>query len=113
MPHLFCFFSTLNLELEETVADCLDRLNLTLLSELASQNEEGSPENDESFTIFAPTDEALEGIKLSPEMMAAHVLNKEIRSEILFNKDGKRLSSLAPDQFLHITTVSSRLISHI
>lgn len=101
---LYCYNLPSVVELRPSVAECLTELNLTdfqaalvdteLSSRLASE--------DEEFTVFAPTNDALSG-QLSQSSLMTHVLD-----EVVKNSDLRSFAVLRPlntATLLHVTDV--------
>ena len=96
--------------LEETLLDCLERLDLTefqVLVEEVSELRDNLNSTDAMLTVFAPENEALEGITINDEeAIKAHVAERVIRNNRFFS--GAILDTLAEGRFLHVSEVLRR-----
>ena len=99
-----------NTELEDSVADCLEKLNLTTLSDLLSQQGLESSLSNQSnrFTVFAPSQDALSDLNVGEvddltTLLSSHLVCRALRSDRLFG--GRRIPTLADGRFIQTTSV--------
>ena len=91
--------------LEDTVVDCLDMLNRTMLLDDDSLDSIERRLSDSSVktTLFAPTVTALMNTEADNVTIANHLATGSFRAERL---RGQRLTSVASGRFIHITCVN-------
>ena len=103
----------ISLVLHETIADCIDELELTQIASVISETslEKQLANNDSTalkFTLFAPVNEAIVNSSLSrsqlQSVILSHIAMGEIHSKFFY--DDKKIKSLSPGKFIHISQPS-------
>ena len=103
----------ISLVLHETIADCIDELELTQIASVISGTslEKQLANNDSTalkFTLFAPVNEAIVNSSLSrsqlQSVILSHIAMGEIHSKFFY--DDKKIKSLSPGKFIHISQPS-------
>ena len=94
----------MTIELEDTVVDCLDRLNRTMLLDDDSLDsiERRLGNSSIKTTLFAPTETALMNVEADNVTLASHLATGSFRAERL---SSQRLKTAASGRFIHITCV--------
>ena len=91
--------------LENTVVDCLERLNRTRLLDDDSLDsiEMRLGDGDVTSTLFAPTETVLMDTEADNETIASHLATGSFRAERLYSC--QRLTTVASGRFIHVTSV--------
>ena len=92
--------------LEDSIQDCLQRLNHTLLTTLFAEEDELQDrltDQDRDTTVFAPSEKALMDTDRDSTMLAGHVVDGLRRCGQLYHRH--RIPALADGHFIHITSV--------
>lgn len=98
------------LELEDSVVDCLDKLGLTSLSNLLTQEglQDTLSNQMQQLTLFAPSNEALAVVNNEDTddlstLLSSHTAGRKLRATYLTG--GLKIPSLADGRFIHTTVV--------
>ena len=105
LPHK-CATPIVNAVLEDSIQDCLEKLNLTMLISLFTRDDELQDrltDQDRDTTVFAPSEEALMNADGDMTMLNEHIVNGLHRSGKLHLRH--RLPTLAAGHFIQITSV--------
>ena len=92
-------------ELRESVAQCLEELGVSEFAAALNGSDLSSrlANPDEELTVFAPTNEAVNGVFLDQRALNAHIVEEIVRNSDL--RDGTVLRPLDDTTLLHITDV--------